>query len=392
MSQEAHQPPKRRQTALIYSPALVQASLPDRHPLKLDRPEQLHALIEAYGLLAAPGVREVAPTTTTTDAVCAIHADDYVEVVKRLSVSEHVAEEVAQRHGFSAFGDNPPFPSMFEYHLLVSGASLAAVQLVSEGSADAAFSPAGGANHHALRDQASGFGVFNDAAIALAWLRDRGLRAAYVDIDVHQGDGVEAAFVDSDDVLTISLHESTLFLFPGPQGGFAEHIGEDKGRGYAVNVPFAPHTDDATWLWAFEEIVPPLLTAFQPDIVVTQLGADGYFNDPLAHLRLTTHAYETAIGHLRDLAPRWAALGGGGYDTGATARVWALAFGIMAGVELPDDLPSSYAKAHGGETLRDPPGVARPNSDTQPQVREFAEASVHTVQRLVFPIHGLSTA
>ena len=136
---------------------------------------------------------------------------------------------VAQRHGFSAFGDNPPFPGMFEFQLLVSGASLTAARLVSEGKVGAAFNPAGGVNHHALPDQASGFGILNDAAIALAWLRDQGLRVAYVDIDVHQGDGVEAAFVGSDDVLTISLHESTLFLFPGPQGGFAEHIGNRGG-------------------------------------------------------------------------------------------------------------------------------------------------------------------
>ena len=391
MSQDTQAPSEQRRTALIYSPALVQAALPAQHPLKLDRPAQVRALIESYGLLAAPGVRETPPTRASVAAAHAVHATDYVETVRRLSAGERVPEMVAQRHGFSAFGDNPPYPGMFEFQLLVSGATLTAARLVHEGTVDAAFSPAGGVNHHALPDQASGFGIFNDAAIALAWLRDQGLRVAYVDIDVHQGDGVEAAFVESDDVLTISLHESTLFLFPGPQGGLAEHVGTGAGRGYAVNVPFAPYTDDATWLWAFEEIVPPLLAAFRPDVVVTQLGADGYYDDPLAHLRLTTRAYETVVGRLRDLAPRWVAVGGGGYDIDATARIWALAFGTMAGVELPNNLPSGYVAAYGGAKLRDPADAAQ-SADTPPAVREFAEAGVRTIRRLVFPIHGLSTA
>ncbi len=391
MSQENPVPPEQRRTALIYSPALVQAALPAQHPLKLDRPAQVRALIESFGLLATPGVREVAPTPATVAAARSVHAPSYVETVRRLSAGEQVPEMVAQRHGFSAFGDNPPYPGMFDFQLLVSGATLTAARLVHEGTVDAAFNPAGGVNHHALPDQASGFGIFNDAAIALAWLRDQGLRVAYVDIDVHQGDGMEAAFVESDDVLTISLHESTLFLFPGPQGGFAEHIGTGAGRGYAVNVPFAPYTDDATWLWAFEEIVPPLLAAFQPDIVVTQLGADGYYDDPLAHLRLTTHAYETVLGRLRDLAPRWVAVGGGGYDIDATTRIWALAFGVMAGVELPNEPPPGYVAAYGGKKLRDLPDAAQ-SADTPPAVREFAESSVRTIRRLVFPIHGLSTA
>ena len=163
------------------------------------------------------------------------------------------------------------------------------------------------------------------------------------------------------------------------------------GRGYAVNVPFAPYTDDATWLWAFEEIVPPLLAAFRPDIVVTQLGADGYHDDPLAHLRLTTHAYETVIGRLRDLAPRWVAVGGGGYDIDATARVWALAFGVMPGWSYPMNCRQATWRHTAGAKLRDPPDVAQ-SADTEPAVREFAETSVRTIRRLVFPIHGLSTA
>ena len=392
MNQEIQAANKQTQTALIFSPKLTQASLPAEHPLKLDRSAQLYALIKSYGLLDKLGVQEITPTAATTDIVRAVHSDDYVEMVKDLSGGLHIPDALAQQYGFSDYGDNPPFPGMFEYHLLVSGASLKTVQLVIDGGFNAAFNPSGGANHHAKRDQASGFGVFNDAAIALAWLRHQGLRVAYVDIDVHQGDGVEAAFVRCSEVLTISLHESTMFLFPGGRGGFAENMGIGPGRGFAVNVPFAPNTDDRTWLWAFEEVVPPLLNAFQADIIVTQLGADGHFDDPLAHLCLTTHAYETAIRRIRSLAPRWAAVGGGGYDVGATTRVWALAFGIMAGLELPNELPASYVQRYGSKTLRDPPGALSPGSDGQSQIREFAEDNVRRIKRDVFPIHGLSSA
>ena len=134
MSQETQAPTEKGRTALIYSPALVQAALPARHPLKLDRPAQVRALIDSYGLLAAPGVREIAPTPATVAAARSVHATDYVEAVQRLSAGEQVPEMVAQRHGFSAFGDNPPFPGMFEFQLLVSGASLTAARLVSEGT------------------------------------------------------------------------------------------------------------------------------------------------------------------------------------------------------------------------------------------------------------------
>ncbi|MGH2352425.1 MAG: acetoin utilization protein AcuC, partial [Chloroflexota bacterium] len=205
----------------------------------------------------------------------------------------------------------------------------------------------------------------------------RGRRVMYLDLDVHHGDGVEAAFADDDRVLTVSLHESTRYLFPGPKGGFPDDVGAGKGAGYSVNLALAPYTEDASWLWAFEEIVPPLYRAFAPDLLLVQLGADGYYADPLAHLLLTTHAYETAARRLMALTGGRLAAVGGGYDVEATPRIWALEFAAFAGVELPD-------------TLRDPPGQAtQPNASIQQQVRRFAEESVATIKRLVFPVHGI---
>jgi acetoin utilization protein AcuC len=220
--------------------------------------------------------------------------------------------------------------------------------------------------------------VLNDAAVALAALRARGRRVMYLDLDVHHGDGVEAMFAEDDAALTVSLHESTRYLFPGPKGGFAVNMGRGRGEGYTVNVPLDPLTDDETWLWAFGEIVPPLYRAFAPDVVLVQLGADGYVSDPLAHLSLTTHAYETAARRLRELTGgRLAAVGGGGYDVAATPRIWALEFCTLAGIE-----PAA--------TWRDQPDAAPSlSSEQRDRVRRAAEESVTTVKRLVFPVHGI---
>jgi acetoin utilization protein AcuC len=281
---------------------------------------------------------------------------------------------------------------MYAYALLVCGASLTAAQHVFEGRMDVAFSPAGGVNHHAHPARASGFGIFNDAAVAIAWLLRQGQRVAYVDIDVHHGDGVEAIFADDDRVLTISLHESTRTLFPGPRSGFAEQIGAGRGRGYAVNVPLAPYTDDQTWLWAFHEVVPPLVRAFRPAVLIMQLGVDTHFRDPLAHLHLTTHGFVQAVQTLSGLAARAVALGGGGYHVPTAVRAWSLAYAAMAGRSLLDEVPASFRAEHPEITyLHD---RERPPVDPawHRQVRSFAEHSVTTVKRLVFPIHGLSPA
>ena len=303
-----------------------------------------------------------------------------MDAVRRLSDSpgRALGAGEAARFGFSGQGDNPPFAGMYEYYLLVCGAAIDAVRLVDEGAAGVAMMPAGGVNHHAMRDRASGFGVFNDAAVAIAWLVERGRRVMYLDLDVHHGDGVEAAFEGDDRVLTVSLHESTRYLFPGPKGGFADDVGTGRGRGYSVNVAFEPYTGDDVWLEAFEALVPPLYRAFAPDLLLVQLGADGYFGDPLAHLMLTTRAYESAARRLAELSGgRLAAVGGGGYDVAATPRIWALELTTLLGLPAPAD-------------WRDPPGAgAPPPAAVRERVREGAQATVETVRRLVFPVHGL---
>jgi acetoin utilization protein AcuC len=248
--------------------------------------------------------------------------------------------------------------------------------LLVNAECDVAFSFSGGL-HHGGPDFASGFCVFNDAAVAISWLLRQGMRVAYVDIDVHHGDGVQAAFYDTDQVLTISLHQDGRTLFPGT--GFVDEIGRGRGAGYSVNVPLPPFTDDETYLWAFRQVVPSLLERFRPDILVTQLGVDTHFKDPLAELALTTAGQAALFEVLGELGPRWLALGGGGYDVSVVPRAWALAFGVMAERSFPDELPEAYRERYGGLWLRDREGP-RLGEETRTQVRHKVEAIVAAVK------------
>jgi acetoin utilization protein AcuC len=266
---------------------------------------------------------------------------------------------------------------------------LQAARLVASGEVDVAFHIAGGL-HHGRPDQASGFCYVNDLAIAITALVQQGYRVAYIDVDVHHGDGVQAAFYDTDQVLTISLHESGRFLFPGT--GFVEEIGAGKGKGYAVNLPFPPGTDDALFSAGFAAIVPPLVEAYKPDVVVTQLGVDTFHDDPLAHGELTTTGFVTVLRQLKALAPRWMATGGGGYNLTNVARAWTLAWGVMNGMEVPDTLPEGVLPlmqqaGYAGRTLRDPERL--PSQARQNRLRVEVQAAIAYLERHVFPIHGI---
>ncbi len=361
-------------SAFICSPGLWQSGHGAAHPLKPERLQRTYELLTAYGAFDGPESMLVSPRLATPAELGLFHTEEYIEAVRNLSQGE--TEFNPRRYNFGP-GDNPVWMGMYETESLKVGSTLVAAELVTSNRVDVAFS-FGGGMHHAGPAFASGFCVFNDAAVAITWLRQKGLRVAYVDIDAHHGDGVQDAFYDNDQVLTISLHETGLYLFPG--SGFVEEMGRGAGRGYAVNLPFAPYTDDEVYLWAFEEIVPPLVERFQPDIVVSQLGVDTHHRDPLTHLCLTTAGYTAAVTAIKQLAPRWLALGGGGYDIDVVARSWTLAYGIMSGQEFPDDLPSAYAEKYGGGSLRD---HDRPHISPEPveRARRYAEAGVAALKR-----------
>lgn len=339
-----------RRAVFLSSPAVWERGHGPGHPLKPERLQRTFELLSEYGAFDAPNVRAVTPRPATDDELALFHTREYIDVVRTLSAGD--IRPAAWQHGFGP-GDNPVFGRMYEIESLKVGSGLTGAASLVNGECDVAFSFSGGL-HHAMPDRASGFCVFNDAAIAIHWLVRQGLRIAYVDVDVHHGDGVQAAFYDTDRVLTISLHQDGRTLFPGT--GFVDEVGTGAGMGYSVNVPLPPYTDDEMYLWAFQQVVPPLLERFRPDILVTQLGVDTHHQDPLAQLALTTAGHAALFESLARLAPRWLALGGGGYDIGVVPRSWTLAFGVMSDQSFADELPKAYRARYGGQWLRDREG------------------------------------
>ena len=372
--------------SLVYSPELAAFDLGPNHPLKPVRYAHTVELMRASGLFDAPGVQTVPPRPASQQEIERFHDHDYVDVVRAIGAGMIVPG--MGEFGFG-MGDNPPARGLYDAAALSSGSSIVATELVMSDATPVAFAIAGGVHHHAMPARASGFGVFNDAVIAIQGLVDDGLRVAYVDIDCHHGDGVQLGFYESDRVLTISIHESGQFLFPGT--GYTDETGRGDGTGYSVNVPLAPYTGDDIWLEAFDAIVPPLLKSFEPDLVFTQLGIDTHFRDPITHLRLTTQGHNEAVRRLGALAAssgRWVAVGGGGYDPGAVARAWTMDLAAMAGFELPERIPESFKSIPAPPTFADdsPPDLGPAVFD---QTRAFAAESIRQIRENVFPAHGL---
>jgi acetoin utilization protein AcuC len=343
-------------------------------------------LMDAYGLTALPGAAVHRPEPASEAAIARYHHPAYIEMLK--ACNEGVHPRAAALFGLGA-GDNPVFRGVWDCARLVAGGSLLAADLVGRGEVDRVFHFAGGL-HHAVDQRASGFCYVNDAVLAIMRLRERGLRVAYVDIDAHHGDGVQAAFYRDPNVLTISTHERGERLFPGT--GFVSEAGEGAGVGYSVNLPLEAYTDSAAYLPAFEEVVPPLLDAFRPDVVVAQLGVDAHRTDPLTHLQLDIQGFVRAVRRLVELSPQLLALGGGGYDLQNVARGWTVAWAAINGVELPNALPAAYAadaQAAGfrATTLYDEP-MHLPE-EIQEAVRDYVSRQVSGVQETIFRHHGL---
>ncbi len=374
----------RRTAAFVYSDALASHVLREDHPMKPVRLRYTYELLQAYHIFDQPGCFVAEPRMATEKELLSFHTPDYIDAVKRISKGDFAVNPA--KYNMSIFGDNPFTQGMYEANALVAGSAIVAAEFVASGRAEAAFAPAGGL-HHAMSGYASGFCYFNDCVMAINHLMAFGKRVVYIDIDAHHGDGVQKAYWDTKKVMTISLHESGRYLFPGT--GASEEVGEGEGEGTAVNVPLAPYTGDTDYVWAFMQVVPPLVKAFKPDAIVTQLGADSYYSDPLTHLRLTTNGFEACVKEFASWGLPWVALGGGGYDVTAVPRLWALAYAIMAGIELPDDIPSSWADRYGMLKLRDRPGTGATRPDLQEEVRRTAEESVAKVKELVFPVYGL---
>ena len=369
--------------AFVYEEALAGHVLRNDHPMRPIRLKHTFDLLNAYGAFDGPESRLVRPRAAAEEEVQLFHTPDYLAAVRSLSLG--LSGYRPERYGFSAAGDNPVYSGMYDAALLSTGASLVAAELVLGGQVDVAYNISGGL-HHAAAGHASGFCIFNDPVIAIKHFLNHGKRVAYVDIDAHHGDGVQEAFFDDSRVLTISMHESGRYLFPGT--GFTTETGSGNGAGYSVNVPLYPYTEDDLYLWAFREVVLPLIRGFAPDILVTQMGIDSYHTDPLTHLQVTSRGFTAAVSEFYNLGLPWLALGGGGYDLGAVARCWTLAYGIMLGEEWPDRIPPHFAGENQLSRLRDTVETEVP-AEVRDDARRMAEESVAAIKRDVFPVHGL---
>lgn len=370
-------------SAFIYTDAYLDYDYGPMHPLRVIRLKLTYELIKAYGLLDLPPVKLIPTLPAKVEDLILFHDRTYIEILEQASCSDLPGNAYA--YGLGP-GDNPIFPGLLDWSLLLTGATLQAVEFVAEGKGEVAFNIAGGL-HHAMPGRASGFCYANDPVIGIMRLLSRGMRVAYIDLDAHHGDGVQKAFYETDQVLTVSLHESGYSLFPGT--GFETEIGQGRGEGFSVNLPFPAHTDDETYLWAFDEIVPELIGYFDPDVMVTQLGVDTFEDDPLTHLRLSIFGFEKAIRRIKELARRWVALGGGGYEISNVARAWTLAWAVMNGEELGEELPASYlelASKHGihRQVLREPTPIPDNDGRKKREIRMEMERIVHYLRGTIF--------
>jgi len=383
--------------SLVWDESLTGYDFGPGHPLAPVRVELTMALARELGVLARPSVSVRGAVPAEMDELELVHDAAYIDAVRQ-------AGHDGLGNGRYGLGtpDNPVFDGMHEASALVAGATLAAARAVWRGEAPHAANIAGGL-HHAMRGYASGFCVYNDPAIAISALLAEGAqRVAYVDVDVHHGDGVQAAFYHDPRVLTISLHEHPATLFPGT--GLASEIGSGDGRGYAVNVALPAGTGDAGWLRAFDAVVPPLLRSFRPEVLVSQHGCDSHRLDPLAHLELSIDAQRRAALMIHDLAHetaggKWLLTGGGGYElVQVVPRSWTHLLAVAAGSPVDPGLavPASWRDLAAYRVGEDAPTVM---TDGQPadyvpvasgvDPHDPVDASIVNTCRAIFSWHGL---
>jgi len=371
---------------LVFSKEFGRHSYGPNHPLKVERLQLTMDLIGAYGLFDDAESPWIEAQEADEQDLLLIHSPKYLQVLKECN--EGKAPPESWKYGLGS-GDNPVFPGLYDWSLLVTGATLECVRQIRDENRNIAFNIAGGL-HHAMKSRAGGFCYLNDPAVGIAKMVQDGLRVVYLDVDVHHGDGVQAAFYDTDKVLTISIHQHGHTLFPGT--GFPDEMGEGPGRGYAVNIPLAPDTDDDLYLSVFMDLVPPLVRGYSPDVLVTQLGVDTLATDPLATMSLTVNGFSKLIEEMKSWDLKWVALGGGGYNVMNVARAWTQAWAVMKGIQLPDNLPESFVQQHQAE-LEQNPTLSDPTQKTHPviagRVEALAKSVVERIKETIFPIIGV---
>ena len=380
---------------VVFDPSLTEYDFGPTHPMSPLRVDLTIRLADALGVL--DGVKLVDAPVATEEQILTVHTRELIDAVTRAGTTGDYDEAC----GLGS-DDNPVFPDMHHAAAHVVGATIEACDQVWTGRSLHSVNITGGL-HHGMPDRASGFCIYNDVTIGIQHLLDQGAeRVAYVDVDVHHGDGVEKFFWNDPRVLTISLHETGQMLFPGT--GFPTDSGGPDAQGSAVNVALPPGTSDAGWLRAFHAVVPPVLRAFAPEVLVTQHGCDSHVDDPLAHLMLTVDGQRVTYAALHDLAHevaggRWVATGGGGYAVvDVVPRAWTHLLAIVAGRPLP---PTTETPESWRDHVRTRLGAVAPSRLTDgrtPAFRDWSEGydpdtwldrAIHATRTEIFPFHGL---
>lgn len=378
------------ETAFVYGDEYLRYDFGTFHPLRPERLKLTERLATHLGLLAKPNVTVVRPRIASEQELCSVHEPEHVSLVRKLSETGT---------GLLDSGDTPAFKGMFEAASFWAGGSLVAAELIAEGRVQHAFNIGGGL-HHAGKSSSAGFCIFNDVAIAARALHDKhGFKRIFMlDIDAHHGNGTQEILFGDSHFLKVDFHESGLYLYPG--SGFVDELGEGDGRGYMVNVPLPPYTDDETYLQLFEEIVPPLLQAFKPEIIIQQTGADGYRLDELTTMGLSTHTYEEVTRRMHAFSHiycdgRYLLMGGGGYDVAAVPRIWTLVLAEIIGAKISDELPTTWLEDFPKLSSREPPRELRDRPEP-PELRMREKIKVETaevladIRKTIFPLHGIS--
>ena len=375
-------------TIFVYSGEMGQFNFGYDHPYKPERAIKTFDLCTRYGVMHHPWMTILDPDPVDPDLLTLFHKPALIEAIEKASRGEFSLEMLEYGLGTK---DNPILPGIYEWSLRTVGGTHQIMEKILSGQADAAFNPFGGF-HHAMPDHVEGFCYLNDIAIAIldALRKNPGLKVAYIDCDAHHGNGVQEAFYEDPRVLVISLHETGKTLFPW--SGWETEIGRGEGKGFTVNVPLEPGTDDEVYALAFDAVVPPLVKSFAPDIIVAELGADTLISDPLTHLKLTNNGYQRTVRSIMELCPKVIGLGGGGYDLYRTARCWTLAWAIMNHLVPVDEFAGLVGGMMFGPemevgSLYDYPYLSE--GETKEKALQEARRVVAYIQDEIFPLHGI---
>jgi len=375
-------------TLFVYSGEMGHFDFGYDHPYKPERAIKTFDLCTRYGVMNHPWMTVLDPEPLDQNLLTLFHTPELIRAIEKAGRGEFDLEMLEFGLGTK---DNPILPGIFNWSLRAAGGTHQAMELILSGQAQTAFNPFGGF-HHAMPNQVEGFCYLNDISISLidALNKNPGLRVAYIDCDAHHGNGVQEAFYEDSRVMVISLHETGKTLYPW--SGWETETGKGEGKGFTINVPLEPGTDDEVYAFAFDAVVPPLVRSFAPDIIIAELGADTLISDPLTHLKLTNNGYQQTVRSIRELCPRVIGLGGGGYDLYRTARCWTLAWAILNEVVPVDEFAGLVGGMMFGPemevgSLYDYPYLSE--GEIKEKAVEEARRVVAYIQEEIFPIHGI---